>query len=152
MPRPGTKTKSSQVRAAARLADVAPEPERWAVAHIFSSYNNTIVHITDLSGAETVAISSGGQHVKADRYESSPYAAMKAASVAGEIAKSRGFTALHIKVRAPGGTKPRIPGPGAQAAIRALARMGFKIGRIEDVTPIPHDTTRKKGGRKGRRV
>ncbi len=47
---------------------------------------------------------------------------------------------------------PRIPGPGAQAAIRALARAGFRIGRIDDVTPIPHDTTRKPGGRRGRRV
>ncbi|MGI0011152.1 MAG: 30S ribosomal protein S11, partial [Nitrosopumilaceae archaeon] len=51
--------------------------EKWGIAHIYSSYNNTIVHITDLSGAETVAISSGGRHVNADRYESSPYAAMK---------------------------------------------------------------------------
>jgi len=46
----------------------------------------------------------------------------------------------------------RVPGPGAQASIRALARGGFKIGRIDDVTPIPHDTTRKKGGKRGRRV
>jgi small subunit ribosomal protein S11 len=126
--------------------------ERWGIAHIYSSYNNTIVHITDLTGAETVAISSGGQHVKADRYESSPYAAMKAATKAGEIAWSKGLRALHIKVRAVGGTGPKTPGPGAQAAIRAIARMGFKIGRIEDVTPIPHDATRKPGGRRGRRA
>jgi len=45
---------------------------KWGVAHIFSSYNNTLVHITDISGAETIAISSGGRHVTADRYESSP--------------------------------------------------------------------------------
>ncbi len=51
-----------------------------------------------------------------------------------------------------GGVGSRVPGPGAQAAIRALARGGFKIGRIDDVTPIPHDTTRKKGGKRGRRV
>jgi len=55
-------------------------------------------------------------------------------------------------VRAVGGVGARVPGPGAQAAIRALARGGFKIGRIDDVTPIPHDTTRKKGGKRGRRV
>lgn len=126
--------------------------ERWGVAHIFSSYNNTIVHITDLTGAETIAISSGGRHVTADRYESSPYAAMKSAAAVAEIAKSKGITALHIKVRAVGGVGPKIPGPGAQAAIRTLARSGFKIGRIEDVTPIPHDSTRKPGGRRGRRV
>ncbi len=126
--------------------------EKWAIAHIFSSYNNTIIHLTDLSGAETVAISSGGMHVKADREESSPYAAMRAAGAVADKAKTKGITGLHIKVRAVGGVGPKTPGPGAQAAIRALARAGFKIGRIEDVTPLPHDTTRKPGGRRGRRV
>ena len=126
--------------------------EKWGIAHIYSSYNNTIIHVTDLTGAETVAISSGGQHVTADRYESSPFAAMKASNAVVSAAQSKGFTALHIKVRAVGGTGSRVPGPGAQAAIRALARGGFKIGRIDDVTPIPHDTTRRKGGKRGRRV
>ena len=128
------------------------EKERWGVVHIFSSYNNTIIHMTDLTGAETVAISSGGIHVTADRYESSPFAAMKAANAVVEVARSKGFTGFHIRVRAVGGVGSRVPGPGAQAAIRALARGGFKIGRIDDVTPIPHDTTRKKGGKRGRRV
>jgi small subunit ribosomal protein S11 len=77
---------------------------------------------------------------------------MKSASAAAEVAKSKGITAVHIKVRAVGGTGPRTPGPGAQAAIRAIARSGFKVGRIEDVTPIPHDTTRRAGGRRGRRA
>jgi len=126
--------------------------EKWGIAHIYSSYNNTIIHLTDLTGAETAAISSGGCHVNADRYESSPFAAMKASNAVVDAAKAKGFTALHIKVRAVGGTGSRVPGPGAQAAIRALARGGFKIGRIDDCTPIPHDTTRKKGGKRGRRV
>ena len=126
--------------------------DKWGIAHIFSSYNNTIIHITDLTGAETVSISSGGHHVNADRYESSPFAAMKAANVVTESAKTKGFTGLHIRVRAVGGVGSRVPGPGTQAAIRALARGGFKIGKIDDVTPIPHDTTRKKGGKRGRRV
>ena len=126
--------------------------EKWGIAHIYSSYNNTIIHLTDLTGAETAAISSGGCHVNADRYESSPFAAMKASNAVVNAAKAKGFTALHIKVRAVGGTGSRVPGPGAQAAIRALARGGFKIGRIDDVTPIPHDTTRRKGGKRGRRV
>ncbi len=126
--------------------------EKWGIAHIYSSYNNTIIHITDLTGGETVSISSGGCHVNADRYESSPFAAMKAAKTVVESAKTKGFTGLHIKVRAVGGVGSRVPGPGAQAAIRTLARGGFKIGRIDDVTPIPHDTTRKKGGKRGRRV
>ncbi|MGQ9640115.1 MAG: 30S ribosomal protein S11 [Candidatus Bathyarchaeia archaeon] len=126
--------------------------EHWGIANIYSSFNNTIVHITDLSGAETVAISSGGRHVKAARLQSSPYAAMRAAATAAQIAKDRGISAIHIRVRAPGGHGARTPGPGAQAAIRALARAGFRIGRIEDVTPIPHDGTRRPGGRRGRRV
>ena len=126
--------------------------EKWGIAHIYSSYNNTIVHITDLTGAETASISSGGVHVTADRYESSPFAAMKAANTVVDAAKTKGFTALHIKVRAVGGVGSRVPGPGAQAAIRSLARGGFKIGRIDDCTPIPHDTTRRKGGKRGRRV
>jgi len=96
--------------------------EKWGIAHIYSSYNNTIVHITDLTGAETASISSGGVHVTADRYESSPFAAMKAANTVVEAAKTKGFTALHIRVRAVGGVGSRVPGPGAQAAIRALAR------------------------------
>ena len=128
------------------------ENEKWGIAHIFSSYNNTIIHMTDLTGGETVAISSGGMHVNADRYESSPFAAMKAANAVVESARTKGFVGFHIRVRAVGGVGSRVPGPGAQSAIRALARGGFKIGRIDDVTPIPHDTTRKKGGKRGRRV
>jgi len=128
------------------------KPERWGVVHIYSSYNNTIVHITDISGAETIARTSGGMFVKADRMESSAYAAMRAASAAAGVAKDKGIKAIHIKVRAPGGSGPRTPGAGAQAAIRALARSGFRIGRIEEVTPVPHDGTRRPGGRRGRRV
>ncbi|ACL11690.1 30S ribosomal protein S11 [Desulfurococcus amylolyticus] len=125
---------------------------KWGVAHIYSSPNNTIIHITDISGAETVSRISGGMVVKADREKPSPYAAMMAAARAATQAMDKGITALHIKVRAPGGHGPKTPGPGAQAAIRALARAGFIIGRIEDVTPIPHDTTRRPGGRRGRRL
>ncbi len=125
---------------------------RWGIAHIFSSYNNTIITITDSTGCETIARISGGMIVKADRDEGNPYTAMQAAIRAAEIAKSKGIEGVHIKVRAPGGNKHTTPGPGAQAAIRALARAGLKIGRIEDVTPIPHDGTRPPGGKRGRRV
>jgi len=125
---------------------------KWGLAHIFSSYNNTIVHITDLSGAETISLASGGQVVKADRLQSSPNAAMQAAKKAALEAVNSGINAVHIRVRAPGGNKNRYQGPGAQAAIRALTRSGLKIGLIEDVTPIPEDGTKKKGGRRGRRV
>jgi len=134
------------------MSSSGKKTEKWAVVHIYSSYNNTLIHITDISGAETIARTSGGMFVKADRMESSPYAAMRSASSAAETAKDKGITAIHIKVRAPGGSGPRTPGPGAQAAIRALARAGFQIGRIEEVTPVPHDGTRRSGGRRGRRV
>jgi small subunit ribosomal protein S11 len=69
-----------------------------------------------------------------------------------EAVKQRGITGVHIRVRAPGGVKSKTPGPGTQAAIRAIARSGIMIGRIEDVTPLPHDSVRRKGGRRGRRV
>jgi len=147
-----TKPKDESVKTKQKEPEKIEEKEKWGIVHIYSSYNNTIIHMTDLTGGETLAISSGGMHVTADRYESSPFAAMKAAKTVVESAKTKGFTGFHIRVRAVGGVGSRVPGPGAQAAIRAIARGGFKIGRIDDVTPIPHDTTRKKGGKRGRRV
>jgi len=126
--------------------------ELWGIAHIYSTLNNTIVHITDLTGAETIALTSGGMFVKADRYEGSPYAAMMAAKKAAEIALSKGVVGVHLRVRGKGGHHSPTPGPGAQAAIRALARSGLKIGLVEDATPIPHDRTRRPGGRRGRRL
>lgn len=126
---------------------------RWGIAHIYSSYNNTLIHITDITGTETISKGSGGMVVKAHRLEGSPTAAMSAAKRAAEIARDKGITAIHVKIKAPGGHNgPNNPGPGAQAAVRTLARMGLRIGIIEDVTPIPHDGCRKKGGRRGRRV
>jgi len=129
--------------------------------------------VTDLSGKETLVRVTGGMKVKADRDESSPYAAMLAAQDVAKRCKELGITALHIKLRATGGNRTKTPGPGAQSALRALARAGIQIGRIgvyltyfasflsiltcslifsEDVTPIPTDSTRRKGGRRGRRL
>ena len=125
---------------------------RWVVAHIFSSFNNTIITITDLTGAETIARSSGGMIAKADRDESSPYTAMIMATQLVEKLKEKEISGVHIKVRAPGGNKAKTPGPGTQAAIRAFARAGIRIGKIEDVTPIPHNGTKRPGGGRGRRV
>ncbi len=126
---------------------------RWGIAHIYSSYNNTIITITDITGTETLARSSGGQIVKVHRLESSPTAAMGAAKKVGEIIREKGINGLYIRVRATGGhSASKSPGPGAQAAIRAFSRMGFRIGKIEEVTPEPHNGCRMKGGRRGRRV
>lgn len=129
----------------------------------------------DSSGRETICRVTGGMKVKADRDESSPYAAMLAAQDVAARCKELGINALHIKIRATGGeicpypihsrrgagssdlkcesgNGTKTPGPGAQSALRALARSGMKIGRIEDVTPTPSDSTRRKGGRRGRRL
>ncbi len=125
---------------------------KWGVANVYASYNNVIITITDITGAESISKCTGGMVVRQDKDQSSPYAAMEAAKKAVEDAKEKGVTKLHVKVRAPGGSKSRSPGPGSQAAIRAFARSGVRIGNIEDVTPIPHDTTKPKGGRRGRRV
>ncbi|MBU4266154.1 MAG: 30S ribosomal protein S11 [Candidatus Altiarchaeota archaeon] len=127
--------------------------EFWGVLHIYSSKNNTILHVTDITGAETISIKSGGQVVKSQREESSPYAAMQAAMRVADEIKEKGIRGLHIKVRAPGGHNgPKYIGKGAQAAIRSISRSGITIGRIEDVTPIPHGGCTPKGGKRGRRV
>ncbi|MEK6952814.1 MAG: 30S ribosomal protein S11 [Nanoarchaeota archaeon] len=126
---------------------------KWGIAHIYASYNNSIIHITDITGSETLGKASGGMVVKAHRLESSPTAAINASKIAAEAAMEKGITGIHIKIRAPGGHNgATAPGPGAQAAIRALSRMGLAIGNIEDVTGIPTDRCRKKGGKRGRRV
>ena len=91
--------------------------------------------------------------VKTHRLEGSPTAAMSAAKLAAEEAKEKGINAVHIKIRAKGGHNgPATTGPGANAAVRALSRSGLRVGIIEDVTALPHDGCRKKGGRRGRRV
>ncbi|KAL4399150.1 ribosomal 40S subunit protein S14B [Malassezia pachydermatis] len=124
----------------------------FGVAHIYASFNDTFVHVTDLTGKETIVRVTGGMKVKADRDESSPYAAMLAAQDCAARCKEVGITAVHIRIRATGGVGSKTPGPGAQSALRALARAGMRIGRIEDVTPVPSDSTRRKGGRRGRRL
>merc|ERR1711941_141635 len=148
--------KKAPVRAPQENISLGPQVREgelvFGVARIFASFNDTFVHITDMGGRETIVRVTGGMKVKADRDESSPYAAMLAAQDVAARCKELGIGALHIKLRATGGTKTRSPGPGAQSALRALARAGMKIGRIEDVTPIPTDCCRRKGGRRGRRL
>jgi small subunit ribosomal protein S14e len=149
---PKKRTEKKEVEEVRLGPQAAPNEEVFAVAHIYASFNDTFVHVTDLSGRETLARVTGGMKVKADRDESSPYAAMLAAQDVAARCKELGITALHIKLRATGGNRTKTPGPGAQSALRALARSGLHIGRIEDVTPIPTDGTRRKGGRRGRRL
>eukprot|EP00918_Siedleckia_nematoides_P069647 GHVU01151884.1.p1 GENE.GHVU01151884.1~~GHVU01151884.1.p1 ORF type:complete len:151 (+),score=14.63 GHVU01151884.1:66-518(+) len=144
---------TKQPEVAQKLGPTVPEGTTvFGVVHIFSSKNDTFIHVTDISGRETLVRVTGGMKVKADRDESSPYAAMMAAQDVYARCKELGINAVHVKIRAVGGTKTKTPGPGAQSALRALARAGMKIGRIEDVTPIPTDSTRRKSGRRGRRL
>jgi small subunit ribosomal protein S11 len=121
---------------------MSSEDGKWGIAHVHASFNNTIITVTDLTGAETIVKSSGGTVVKQNRDEASPYAAMQMAESIAEEIKAAGIEGLHVRVRGPGGNQQKSAGPGAQATIRALARAGLEIGRIQDVTPIPHDGTR----------
>lgn len=125
---------------------------RLGIAHIFASFNNVIITITDRTGAETIARCSGGMVARSAKDEGAPYTAMNVARIVAEGAREKGIDRVNVKIRGQGGNKAHTPGRGAQAAIRALVRSGIKIGKIEDVTPIPHDGCRKKGGRRGRRV
>ncbi len=129
-----------------------PRKRRVALVNVFSSKNDTIITATDQSGAETLAWASGGMMVKSDREEGRPYAAMQATLKVVNILKDKGITFVNIRIRAPGGSGAKTPGAGAQAVVRTLARTGLRIGRIDDVTPIPTDSMKRKGGRRGRRV
>lgn len=122
------------------------------IVNIYSSFNNSIIHITDATGAETIARVSAGMVTDKGRLQGSPFPAMKAAKQASEEALEKGIEKVDIRVRAPGGQKQKIPGKGAQPAIRAISRSELEVGSIEDVTPVPHDGCRAKGGKRGRRV
>ena len=125
---------------------------RKAIVNIFSSYNNILMTATDLTGAETIVTCNGGEVVKAGKDKGGQFAATRSAERLADALREKEFTELIVKYRAPGGNLSNNTGPGAQAAIRALTRAGMTISRIEDVTPIAHDGTKKRGGRRGRRV
>jgi len=130
----------------------APRKTRLAVLNVYSSKNDTIITATDVSGAETLAWASGGMVVKSHREEGRPYAAMQAAIKVVSSIREKGITHVHVKIRAPGGVGSKTPGGGAQAVVRTVARSGVRIIKIEDVTPLPTDSMKRKGGRRGRRV
>ena len=122
------------------------------IVHIFASRNNTIVLLTDITGAVTIAKCSGGMVVKAQHKEGSPYAAMKVAEIVADKAREREIREVHVKVRAAGGNKSNSPGAGSEAAIRSLTRAGLLIRSIENVTPIPHDGCKKKKRYRGKKT
>ena len=122
--------------------------ERIGVLNIYTSFNNTIMNLTDLSG-KSIAKFSGGQSTKQDRLKANPTIAMFVAQKVAEEAKDNGLTGFYVKIRAQ--TGQNNPGPGAAAAIKSLTRAGFKILSIMDTTKIPRGGPKKKGGRRGRR-
>ncbi|MFH1751337.1 MAG: 30S ribosomal protein S11 [archaeon] len=124
---------------------------KTGIVHIYASHNNTKILLTDVTGAETIAKSSGGEVVKAQHKEGSPYAAMKVAEIVANKALEKGITAVKVKVRGPGGIKAKSPGAGSEAAIRSLTIKGLKIIGIENVTPLPHDGCRKKKKYRGKK-
>jgi len=123
--------------------------ERIGVLNIYTTFNNTIINMTDLSGT-TIAKFSGGGSTKQDRLKANPTVAMFVSQKIAEEAKDNGFTGFYVKIRA--GTGQANPGPGAHAAIKSLTREGFKILSIMDTTRVARGGPKKKGGRRGRRV
>ena len=103
------------------------------VAHIRSTFNNTIVTISDLNGAVLSWASAGGQGVRGSR-KSTPFAAQMAAETAAKAAMEHGLKRIEVFVKG--------PGAGREAAIRALQAAGLEVESIKDVTPIPHNGCR----------
>jgi small subunit ribosomal protein S11 len=103
------------------------------VAHVYASFNNTIITITDRQGNALCWATSGGSGFRGSR-KSTPFAAQVAADRCGQMAKEYGVKSLDVNVKG--------PGPGRESAVRALNNAGFKITSISDVTPIPHNGCR----------
>ena len=102
-------------------------------AHIKSTFNNTIVSITDVSGNVIAWSSSGCKGFKGSR-KSTPFAAQVAAETAGRAAQDQGIKTLDVRIKG--------PGPGRESSVRALAALGIRINSIADVTPVPHNGCR----------
>ncbi|MGI6589358.1 MAG: 30S ribosomal protein S11 [Candidatus Iainarchaeum sp.] len=117
--------------------------ETRGIVHVFATHNNTMLLLTDLTGAETITKATGGMETKAQHKEGSPYVAMKLAENIANAARERGIKEIFVKVRGRGGNKSPSAGTGAEAAIRSLTRNGLRIVSIENVTPRPHDGCRK---------
>jgi small subunit ribosomal protein S11 len=103
------------------------------IAHIYASFNNTIITITDRQGNTLAWATAGGSGFRGSR-KSTPFAAQVAAERAGTRALDYGMKNLDVKVCG--------PGPGRESAVRSLNNVGFKIMNITDVTPIPHNGCR----------
>ncbi|HKM39241.1 MAG TPA: 30S ribosomal protein S11 [bacterium] len=120
-------------RASGRVKRRQRKNVEQGIAHIHSTFNNTIVTITDMSGNVICWASSGGQGFKGSR-KSTPFAAQMAAEKAAKIATEHGMREIEVTVKG--------PGAGREAAIRSLQAAGLEVSLIKDVTPIPHNGCR----------
>lgn len=128
---------------------VREEKEHTGIMYIYASFNNTIVHVTDMSGS-TISRISGGMVTKQDRLKANPTTAMFIAKKIEEEIKEYGINSLYVRIR--GQTGSPTLGPGAHAVVKTLSKDGFKIISIADTTRVPRGGPKAKGGRRGRRV
>lgn len=141
-----------KVEVKAKIEDVKKierKPNRAGIAYIYSTFNNTIVHITDLAG-NTISRISGGLVTKQSRLKANPTTAMFVAKRAAERARDVGIDSIYVRTR--GKTKAPGTGPGAHAAVKTLGKEGLRIISVVDATRLPRGGPKKKGGKRGRRV
>ena len=138
----GEETEASGKKAPSKKKEVE------AVVNIYTSFNNTLVHVTDMSG-RTLAKVTGGMVTKHSRLKANPTIAMFIAKKIAEQLKETGVRNLYIRIRAKTGNP--APGPGANSIVKSLSRDGFKILNIMDSTRSARGGPKKKGGRRGRR-
>lgn len=120
-------------KAAARTRKKVKKNVVDGVAHIHASFNNTIITISDRQGNTLAWATSGGSGFRGSR-KSTPFAAQVAADRVGQAVKEYGMKNVEVRVKG--------PGPGRDAAVRALNNAGFRVSSISDVTPIPHNGVR----------
>lgn len=125
-------TKGKVKKAVSRKRREKKNIERGA-AHIRSSFNNTMVTITDVNGNAISWASAGGLGFRGSR-KSTPFAAQMASETAAKAAMEHGLRTVEVFVKG--------PGSGREAAMRAIAAVGFRVAFIRDVTPIPHNGCR----------
>lgn len=126
---------AQNVRTARRTASARKVKRQLSTAevHIFASFNNTIVTVTDLQGNTVCWSSSGSSGFKGSR-KSTPFAARLAAEQALKTAQQMGVQEVDLIIKG--------PGPGRESAIRAIQGMGIKVRSIADITPVPHNGCR----------
>ena len=141
-----TQEKKKDVEPSKKSKDLKKSSE--AVVNIYTSFNNTIAHVTDMSG-RTITKVTGGMVTKHGRLKANSTIAMFIAKRIEENVKDLGIKLLYVRIRSKTGNP--VPGPGAHAIIKSLTRSGFKILNILDTTRFPRGGPKKKGGRRGRR-